>query len=222
MAELFATIANVSNALSVLAFVSLALGSFWWSADHECGRLWLGWALVGVTFSAGALWEMSLAAGSNDELWLMKSLQFQGGERAEGQVERAVQQCRNGWGTFNLGAVCLNTCHTRPYWSVADSRGVAGLWIGLQFAILTKGAPCHTGMLSAMLVFLVCTWLRLGLLLAGSNHARERKGDVMCAIAGHTGTSVRTWWQGPGRKPVQLLGELGGGRSGFLVLFTWL
>lgn len=109
LAELFSMTTNACNALSVLGFTSLAIGSLWWSVNHLCTRLWLGWFLVGCTLAIGGLGETWEAQGSKDHTawWLLKSLNFQGGgERPESQVERVMEHCRNGWGTFNLG-VCF-------------------------------------------------------------------------------------------------------------------
>ena len=113
LAELFNLITNVCNALSGLAFLSLAVGSLWWSNNHHCARIWLGWFVVGCTLIVGGLGETWQAQGSRDAtaVWLMKSLQFQGGERSDSQVERLAQQCRNGWGAFNLGVITLSLTH---------------------------------------------------------------------------------------------------------------
>ena len=83
--------------------------------------------------------------------------------------------------------------------------------------------PCRTELLITCITFIVCSWLRLLILVIGAHYARDKKRDILARIAGGTGSTVRGWWQGPGRKPLLLLGDLGSGRNGhFIVLYTWL
>jgi len=205
LAELFTAIANVANALGIFGGSAAALGCFWWTAEEACSRLWLGFVMCAATVLMASSVEVQQTYTSTDETshWLMRSLSTLPPGLSIGMtyLDRVLAQVLSAWGCFSLG-----------------------LWLGLQISIIGQGMPCRVELLVCATSYSVCIWLRMAILIAGAQYARNRKLEVMSRVADVSSAfQVKTWWQGPGRRVIQLIGDLGAGRSGsFLALYTWL